>query len=84
MLPNRHPSPLDPNNEQGYQLAAGYSVDTDTYLDATYTITRTLPADSYFQRVLNSSNPAETQLEEFYVHAPRDWCSTITTIAALA
>jgi len=84
MLPNRHPSPLDANNEQGYQLAAGYSLDVDTYLDAAYTITKTLPEDSYFQRVLNSNNPVQTQLEEFYFQAQRDWSSTLTTIAALA
>jgi hypothetical protein len=82
MLPNRHPSPLDPNNEQGYQVAVGYSLDPDTYLNTAYTITKTLPEDSYFQRINGTNNSVQTQLEEFYVQAQRDWSSSFTTIAA--
>jgi hypothetical protein len=82
MLPNRHPSPLDPNNEQGYQIAVGYSLDPETYLNTAYTITKTLPEDSYFQRINGTNNSVETQLKEFYVQAQRDWSSSFTTIAA--
>ncbi len=84
MLPNRHPSPLDPNNEQGYQVAAGYRLDMDTYFSAAYTITKTLPSSSYYQRVRNINIPVETQLKEFFFHGERDWSADLTTILALA
>jgi Family of unknown function (DUF6029) len=84
MLPNRHPSPLDPNNEEGYQIAAGYSFDLETYFNAAYTITKTLPASSYFQRINETNVSVLTQLEEFYLQAQRDWSSAFTTIAAFS
>ena len=84
MLPNRHPSPLDPNNEQGYQVAAAYSLDDETYFNTAYTITKTLPGDSYFQRINDTDNPVQTQLKEFYFQGQRDWSSSFTTIAAFA
>ena len=84
ILPNRHPSPLDPNNEQGFQIAAGYSVDTETYLNSAYTLTKTLPADSYFQRINDTDQPVFTQLKEFFIQGQRDWSSEFTTVAALA
>ena len=83
-LPNRHPSPLDPNNEQGYQIAAAYSLDPETYLNTAYTITETLPEDSYFQRVNGTNNSVQTQLKEFYFQAQRDWSSSFTSIGAFA
>jgi len=84
MLPNRHPSPLDPNNEQGYQVAAAYSLDDETYFNTAYTITKTLPEGSYFQRINETNNPVQTQLKEFYFQGQRDWSSSLTTIAAFA
>ena len=84
ILPNRHPSPLDPNNEQGFQIAAGYSLDSETYLNTAYTLTETLPANSYFQRINDTDVPVSTQLEEFYFQGQRDWNSEFTTIAALS
>jgi len=84
MLPNRHPSPLDPNNEQGYQVAAAYSLDDETYFNTAYTITKTLPEGSYFQRINETNNPVQTQLKEFYFQGQRDWSSSFTTIAAFA
>ena len=83
-LPNRHPSPLDANNEQGYQVAAGYSLDPETYLNTAYTITKTLPEDSYFQRINGTKSSVQTQLEEFYFQAQRDWSSSFTSVAAFA
>ena len=84
MLPNRHPSPLDPNNEKGFQLEAGLSVDEETYVNTTYTHTNTLPYDSYYQRIIGTKNPITTQLKEFYFQAQRDWSSALTTLAVLA
>jgi len=84
MLPNRHPSPLDPNNEEGYQFAAGYSLDTETYFNAAYTITKTLSMDSYFQRISGTNLSVQTQLKEFYFQAQRDWSSSFTAVAVFA
>ena len=42
ILPNRHPSPLDPNNEQGFQIADGYSVNSETYLNSAYYFNRNI------------------------------------------
>jgi hypothetical protein len=84
ILPNRHPSPLDPNNEQGFQIAAGYNVNAETYLNAAYTLTKTLPGDSYFQRINGTNLPLFTQLKEFYFQGQRDWSSDFTTLVAFA
>jgi hypothetical protein len=84
MLPNRHPSPLDVNNEEGYQMAAGYSIDSETYLNAAYTMTKSLSADSYFQRINDFNVSVSTQLKEFYFQAQHDWSSSLTTIAAFS
>ena len=83
ILPNRHPSPLNANNETGYQLIAGYNLDDHTYFTAGYSITNTLSSSSYYQRVNQSSLPIVTQLEEVYLTAQRDW-DYMTLIAAFA
>lgn len=83
ILPNRHPSPLNPNNEQGFQIAAGYNID-ETFFSAAYTLTQTLPEDSYFQRITNTKLGILTQLKEFYFQGERDWGSGLTTVAAFA
>ncbi|MCZ6702665.1 MAG: hypothetical protein O6940_06445 [Ignavibacteria bacterium] len=84
ILPNRHPSPLDPNNEQGFQIAAGYSVNSQIYLNSAYTLTETLPSDSYIQRINDTDLPVLTQLKEFYLQGQRDWNSEFTTVAAFS
>ncbi|MDX1373329.1 MAG: DUF6029 family protein, partial [Nitrososphaeraceae archaeon] len=84
ILPNRHPSPINPDNEKGFQIAAGYNVSDDTYLNAAYTETKTLGSDSYHQRMMGTSINVETQLREIYAQAQHDWSSDFTTIAAFA
>jgi hypothetical protein len=84
VLPNRHPSPLNQANEQGFQLAAGYNLSDETYLTAAYTQTKTLPSGSYYQRVNQIDIPVSTQLEEFYVTGQQDWSYSLTTIAAFS
>lgn len=84
ILPNRHPSPLNADNEQGFQVAAGYNLSDDTYLNAAYTITKSLDSRSYFQRVAGSSNAEQTQLKETYFQAQHNWSRDLTTIAAVA
>lgn len=83
ILPNRHPSPLDANNETGFQAVGGYNLDDDTYFTAGYSLTNTLSSSSYYQRVNQTSLPIATQLEELYLTATRDW-ESLTLIAAFA
>jgi len=83
ILPNRHPSPLDANNETGFQVIGGYNLDDDTYFTAGYSLTNTLPSSSYYQRVSQTSLPIFTQLEELYLTGQRDW-DDFTLIAAFA
>ena len=84
VLPNRHPSPLNQANEQGFQIAAGYDLSDDTYLTGAYTQTKTLPSSSYYQRVSKIDIPISTQLEEIYVTGQQDWSESLTTILAFA
>jgi len=84
ILPNRHPSPLNQDNEQGFQVAAGYNISDDTYLNAAYTITKSLDSTSYYQRVIGTSIAEETQLKEFYFQVQQDWIRDFTTVGAFA
>lgn len=84
VLPNRHPSPLNQANEQGFQIAAGYDLSDDTYLTGAYTQTKTLPASSYYQRVNQINIPVNTQLEEVYLTGQQNWSESLTTIFAFA
>ena len=84
ILPNRHPSPLNQANEQGFQAVAGYTLSDETYLTAAYTQTKTLPSSSYYQRVNQIDVPISTQLEEVFITGQQDWSESLTTIAAFA
>lgn len=83
MLLNRHPSPLDQSNEEGYAVEVNYNISDETSLIANYGITNTLPTSSYYQRVNNLSLPIVTQLEEIYLQAAHNWSESLTTILAL-
>lgn len=84
ILPNRHPSPINPDNEQGFQFAAGYDLDEENYLTAAYTQTNSLPASSYYQRETGTNVSVTTQLRELYLTAQRDWNDALSTIAAFS
>ena len=84
ILPNRHPSPLNQADEQGFQFAAGYNLSDDTYLNAAFTQTKTLPSSSYYQRVNQINIPVSTQLKEYYISGQQSWSEDLTTIVALA
>lgn len=84
VLPNRHPSPLNPDNEQGFQVAAGYNLTDDTYINAAYTLTKSLGSNSFYQRVIGTKSPVTTQLKEFYFQVQQDWSYDYTTLAAFA
>ena len=81
-LLNRHPSPLDQSNEEGFAVEANYSFSDQTSVIANYGITQTLPTSSYFQRANNVSLPILTQLKELYLQATHNWNESFTTIAA--
>jgi len=83
ILPNRHPSPLNANNETGFQVVGGYNLDDDTYFTAAYSLTKTLNSSSFYQRINQTSLPVVTQLKELYLTAQRDW-ESITLIGAFA
>ena len=83
VLLNRHPSPLDQSNEEGYALEINYNFSDETSVIANYGITQTLPTSSYYQRVNDFSLPITTQLEEVFLQATHNWNESFTTIAAL-
>ena len=82
VLLNRHPSPLDQSNEEGYALEVNYNFSDETSFIANYGITQTLPTSSYYQRVNDVSLPITTQLEEVFLQATHNWNKSFTTIAA--
>jgi hypothetical protein len=84
ILPNRHPSPINPDNERGFQIAAAYNLDDYTFFNGAYTETNTLSSDSYYQRIAGSNLEPVTQLKEIYLNAQKDWSDNLTTIAAFA
>mgnify|MGYP000574213991 FL=1 len=81
-LLNRHPSPLDQSNEEGYAVEMNFNISDETSLIANYGITNTLPTSSYYQQVNNLSLPIATQLEEIYLQAAHNWSESLTSILA--
>ena len=84
ILLNRHPSPLNQNNEQGYQLEANYTVDEGIFLSAVYGVTKTLPAGSFYQKINKSNLPEMIQLKESFLQADITWSNSLSTVAAVA
>ncbi|MDR3666990.1 MAG: DUF6029 family protein [Ignavibacteriaceae bacterium] len=84
ILLNRHPSPLNQNDEQGYQIEANYTVNDGIFLSAVYGLTKTLPTSSFYQIINNSNLPEMTQLKESLLQSDITWSSSLSTIAAIA
>ncbi|MBZ0201187.1 MAG: DUF6029 family protein, partial [Ignavibacteriaceae bacterium] len=84
VLLNRHPSPLNANNEQGFQVELNYGLNDNTYLTANYGLTKTLPSNSLYQRSLGINTAVRTQLQEIYTQAQHEWNDKLTTIAGFA
>lgn len=82
ILLNRHPSQLDPNNEEGYQFEANYTFNENSILLANYNETNTLESSSYYQRIIGTSNPSRTQLKDFYIQFTQTWSRSLETIFA--
>jgi len=83
ILLNRHPSPTDPDNEQGFQLESNLTAGEETSLNASYSLTRTLDAGSYYQRILKTSSLPRTAFREAYAQVTRLWTDELTLSAAL-
>ncbi len=81
-LLNRHPSALDPNNEQGFQIEVNYSLGFATDFVASYGQTKTLDNTSFYQKILGINLPVMDQLKEYYFRASHEWSDKFKTIAA--
>lgn len=82
LLLNRHPSPLNANNEQGYQIEVNYNLSDETFFSMNYGETKTLPSSSLFQRINRTRLEERTQFREFYVQANHSFIEDLHTIAA--
>ena len=82
VLLNRHPSALNQSDEQGFQVQLDYNMTDETYFSLDYGETKTLPAKSYYKRILDDNSSPRVQLREVYAQAHNDWNDNWTTIAA--
>jgi hypothetical protein len=83
LLLNRHPSPLNADNEKGFQIEANYNLSDEIYFSINYGETKTLPASSLYQRINQTLLEERTQLKEFYAQANHSFIKDLHTIAAL-
>lgn len=82
ILLNRHPSPLDANNEQGFQIEATYNLNWDSFVSIAASQTNTLDRNSYYQKINNLNLDLRTQLKEIFTQINFRWNKEIKTIAA--
>ncbi len=82
ILLNRHLSPLNQNNEKGFQIEVNYSFSENSVFLGNYNQTKTLGPSSYYQRVIGSVNESQTQLEDFYLQFTQTWSRSLETIFA--
>lgn len=83
VLLNRHPVPLDANNERGYQAELNYGVGDNSSFLTSFSETKTLEQSSYYQRIVGTSNPTRIQLREAFGQASHRWNESLTTTIAL-
>ncbi len=81
-LLNRHPSPLNQSNEKGFQVEVNYLVSDETFFAINYGETKTLGSDSYYQKVLEISQPEQLHLRETFAQLNHTWNERFKTIAA--
>lgn len=81
-LLNRHPSPLNQQDEEGYAAELNYTFSDETYLSANYGETKTVGPGSYYQKVLRDTQEVRLQLKEAFVQAGHTWNEMFSTIAA--
>jgi len=80
VLLNSNPSPLNANNEQGYQIELNYTLNDETNFQTNFLITNSLNENSYYQRINKTKLPVETQLKEYYFQAFRKWSDSFNSI----
>jgi hypothetical protein len=78
-LLNRHPSPLNQSNEQGFQLEANYFIGSQTSFVANFNLTETLPPSSLYQQTLNSNVDVRTQFKELFTQLSHQWSDNFYT-----
>ncbi len=79
-LLNRHPSPLDANNEQGYQFSANYNFSEKDFFQMSFGITKTLDESSYY---VTSNTETQTQFKEIFTEWERTWNDKFFTLLGL-
>lgn len=81
-LLNRHPSPLNQQDEKGFAAELNYTFSDETYLSANYGETKTIGPGSYYQKVLRDTQTVRLQLKEAFGQVGHTWNDMISTIAA--
>ena len=71
-LLNRHPVPLDQNNEQGFHLDFNIPWSSHNLLNIAWSKTTTLTPDSYYKRLIGSSVASSTGLQELFASTQFD------------
>lgn len=81
-LLNRHPSALNQSNEKGFLVEVNYNPTDVSSFSITYSQTKTLPASSFYQRILRTNIEERTQLKEFYLSGQHKWNEKLSSILA--
>jgi len=66
ILPNRHPSALNADNEQGAQVELTYGMSEKTFINLNYAKTASLSSRSLYQRSRNLNLPVQDLLDEVW------------------
>jgi len=80
ILPNRHPSALNQNNEKGYKFEANYEVNDELSLTAEYAITKSLDSNSLYQQTVGTKNKSADILKEYYFQADKYWGESFKSV----
>jgi hypothetical protein len=79
---NRHPSPLNQQDEEGYSAEVNYTLSDETNFSANYGETKTIGPGSFYQKVLQDTQEVRLQLKEAFVQAGHTWNDMFSSIAA--
>ncbi len=80
---NRHPSTLDADNEQGYQIEANANLSDNSALLLQFAEIKTLGSDSYIQRIYGQNLDPRIKLREVYGQYSNEWSDKFKTTFAL-
>lgn len=79
---NRHPSTLDADNEQGFQIEANANLTKHSSLLLQYSETKTLDNTSYIQRIYNQNLDPRVKHREVSAQYANEWSDKFKTIFA--